>query len=128
MGELVCCCECITTIYSLAICNNNTTLNWKPTGLLVSQFITDKHMLDSLSGGLLHYMKNIYFLSCKALILLSVMEIEYSWVVVTLLVVYDYAAAVNLWIKLSRFTVPSLLSFPNMTGDSIVVAPAGGDR
>lgn len=79
-------------------------------------------MLDSLSGGLLHYMKTIFFLSCKALILLSVMKIEYSWVVVTLLVVYDYAAAVNLWIKLSRFTVPSLLSFPNMTGDSIVVA------
>lgn len=36
--------------------------------------------------------------------------------------------SVSLWIKRSRFTVPSLLSFLNLTGDSIVVAPAGTGR
>ena len=62
------------------------------------------------------------------------MENELPWVVVIPLVacavcVYDWGKeSASLWIKHSRFAVPSLLSFPNLTADSIVVAPAGTDR
>lgn len=56
------------------------------------------------------------------------MENEHSWADVALVVIYDLAAAVGLCIKLCQFTVPSLLSFPHMTGDSIMVTLVSGDR